>query len=377
MVVVTHERGSYPVIVEPGILDRLPRLAAEHLDGRRTALITDDNVGELYGRYLAGTNPAWQVRGRTCTEGSPPGWRERFSFSPGEASKSRETWASLTDRLIDAGHGPGSAIIALGGGVTGDLAGFVAATLGRGVPYLQVPTTLLAMVDSAIGGKTGVNTAAGKNLVGAYHAPRAVIADPLTLATLPDEHFRGGLAEAVKHALVADPAYLEWLTSRAAAIRGRDAVVLTELVERSVAIKARIVSGDERELGERAVLNVGHTVAHALEQASGWSLSHGDAVALGLVAEAVLAERLGVGERGLSDAIRAALTAAGLPLRLDRPLDPIAVLAALRTDKKARAGELRFALLAAPGRPHAPGGCWTTTAPEPEIVAALEAIGTR
>jgi 3-dehydroquinate synthase len=375
VVTVAHAGGSYPVIIEPGVLDRLPELAVRHLAGRRTALITDETVGNLYARYLAGASPAWQSRPRTCSDTSPAGWRERFAFPAGEQSKTRDTWAALTDRLLAAGFGRGSAIVALGGGVVGDLAGFVAATLGRGVPWMQVPTTLLAMVDASVGGKTGVNTAAGKNLVGAFHPPTAVVADPLTLSTLPETDFRGGLAEAVKHGLIADAGYLEWLLGHATEIAARDAVLLSELVRRSVAIKSRIVSADEREAGERAVLNAGHTVAHALEAATGYAIPHGDAVALGLVAEAALAERLGIAERGLAETVRAALERFGLPTRLAEPVPAGGIVAAMATDKKGDALVPRFALIAAPGRPHRAESRWTAAAPEPEIVAALSRIG--
>jgi 3-dehydroquinate synthase len=375
VVTVTHAGGSYPVIIEPGVLERLPELAARHLAGRRTALITDETVGDLYARYLAGVNPAWQSRPRTCSDASPAGWRERFAFAAGEQSKTRETWAALIDRLLAAGFGRGSAIVALGGGVVGDVAGFVAATLGRGIPWMQVPTTLLAMVDASVGGKSGVNTAAGKNLVGAFHPPAAVVADPLTLGTLPEAGFRGGLAEAVKHGLIADAGYLDWLSVHASGIAARDAVLLSELVRRSVEIKARIVSADEREAGERAVLNAGHTVAHALEAVTEWAIPHGDAVALGLVAEAALAERLGAAERGLVETVSGALERFGLPTRLAARLPAGRIVAAMATDKKGDAGGPRFALIAAPGRPHRTGDRWTSAAPEPEIVAALDRIG--
>jgi len=368
------------VLVEPGIMERMPELVAQHLPGRRTALITDDTVSELYGRYLAGSNPAWGSRPRTCADGSPAGWRERFTFPAGEQSKTRETWAALTDQLLAAGHGAAAGVVALGGGVTGDLAGFVAATLGRGVPIVQVPTTLLAMVDASLGGKTGVNTSTGKNLIGAFHPPSAVIADPLVLGTLPVEHYRGGLAEAVKHSLVADADYLGWLTAHATAILGRDPVLLTELIERSVRIKLRIAGTDERDRGERAVLNAGHTVAHAIERVSGWSVPHGDAVAIGLHAESLLAERLGVAAPGLAKHVSDALARFGLPTTLTeagQPLPAADLLAAMRLDKKSRAGEIRLALLTDAGRPHEAAGCWTTAAPEPEIVAALGGIGAR
>ncbi len=363
------------MLVEPGILERLPALAAEYLPGRRTALVSDDTVSELYGRYLAGANPAWQSRGRICSDGSPAGWRERFTVPPGEHSKTREMWAALTDRLLAAGHGRGSGIVAMGGGVVTDLAGFVAATFARGVPTLLVPTTLLGMVDAAIGGKTGVNTPAGKNLVGAFHPPAAVVADPLTLATLPGSVLADGLAESLKHGLVADEGHLDWIVAHAAAIEGRDAVALAALIERSVAIKSGIVAADARDDGKRALLNAGHTVAHAIEHVSGFAVPHGRAVGLGLLAEAILARRMKLAGQPLEDAVRHALRAFGLATALAPSLPAADLVAAMRADKKALAGEIRFALLAAPGRPAGGPHCWTHAAAEGEIVASLRAIG--
>lgn len=375
MVTITHAAGSYPVLIEAGILGRLPDLAAEYLGERRTALVTDASVGELYGDFLRGTNVAWMARPRICSDTEMRGWRERFEFAAGERFKTRDTWAAITDRLLSAGYGRDSAIIALGGGVVGDLAGFVAATLARGVPFMQVPTTLLAMVDAAIGGKTGVNTRDGKNLVGAFHAPTAVVADPLALGTLSDAELRNGLAEAVKHGLVADADYFAWLATHADQILGRHADALAGLVRRSVEIKASVVMDDEDEHGRRAVLNAGHTVAHALERASGFSIAHGAAVALGLVAEAALAERLGIAQAGLANAVRATLEQFGIVTRLEGPLNAQAVIRAMSGDKKNRGGEVRFALVAAIGRAHHDGDCWTSAAPDGAIVASLSAIG--
>src|SRR5215210_7555247 len=273
-VVVTHSLGSYPVYVQSGALARLPQIIQELLPDRRIALIADARVHSLY---------------RSGQWGSAPWEGETLTFEPGEKSKTRESWAELTDQLTERGFGRDAGLVALGGGVTGDLAGFVAATYMRGIPYLQVPTTVLAMLDASVGGKTGVDTPRGKNLVGAFHPPAAVIADPKTLETLPEREYRSGLAEAVKHGLIADAAYLEWIESNADAITKRDSRALVHLVRRSVEIKARIVSDDERETGRRAILNAGHTLAHALEQDSGYQISHGEAVGLGLIAESYLA----------------------------------------------------------------------------------------
>jgi len=357
-VVVAHALGRYPVYVETGVLGRLGPLLAEHLAGRRVAMIADAAVHRLYRDGRLG----------------PVGWSgEALTFEPGEESKTRDEWARLTDELLRRGFGRDSGIVALGGGVAGDLAGFVAATYLRGVPYVQVPTTLLAMLDASVGGKTGVDTAEGKNLIGAFHPPAAVIADPAALATLPERDFRGGLAEAVKHGVVADAAYFAWIEREADALLRRDLSALERLVRRSVEIKAEVVSADEREGGRRAILNAGHTVAHALERASAYRVPHGEAVALGLVAEAALAEELGVASPGLGARIAALLTRLGLPVRLASPLPPDAIVPAMASDKKNRAGTIRFALPRAVG---AMGGEteWTVAAPERAIRKALASI---
>ncbi len=358
-VLVRHALGSYPVYVEPGALARLDQLVGEHLSGRRVAMIADESVHQLYQNGRMGVAP-W--KGETIT------------FAAGEKSKTRDTWARLSDSLIDRSFGRDSALIALGGGVTGDLAGFVAATYMRGVPYLQVPTTLLAMVDASVGGKTGVDTPQGKNLVGAFHPPAAVVADPKTLATLPDRDYRGGLVEAVKHGLIADRSYFEWMEANAAAISSRSLDHLTQLIRRSVEIKADVVSADERESGRRAILNAGHTVAHALEQASDYSLPHGEAVALGLVVECELAERLGLASPGLRSRVAALLRRLGLPERLPPGLEPTALVVRMATDKKNRDGKIHFALPRQLGEMHHGNG-WTTAAQAEAIEAAVASIG--
>jgi 3-dehydroquinate synthase len=354
-VIVTYTGGSYPVYVEPGALSRLDALVKEHLPGRRAAMVGDATVMELYRSGRLG-NAGWSGEGLT--------------FASGEKSKNRETWTRLTDALLERGFGRDSGLIALGGGVTGDLVGFVAATYMRGVPYLQVPTTLLAMLDASVGGKTGVDTPQGKNLIGAFHPPTAVVADPLTLTTLPERDYRAGLAEAVKHGLIADPDYFEWMEAQAMALTQRDLPALTRLIRRSVEIKAEVVGGDEREAGRRAILNAGHTVAHALEQVSNYGLPHGEAVALGLVVECELAEQLGIARPGLRRRVGELLTRLGLPERLLLPLEPTALLGSMSADKKNRGGQIHFALAEELGRIHHPNG-WTTPVPEAAIRLAM------
>jgi 3-dehydroquinate synthase len=357
-VIVTHALGSYPVYVEAGALARLDELVAEHLPRRRVAMIADASVHELY---------------RSGRLGAAPWNGETITFAAGERSKTRDSWARLTDALMERGFGRDSGVLALGGGVTGDLAGFVAATYMRGVPYLQVPTTLLAMLDASVGGKTGVDTPRGKNLVGAFHPPAAVIADPQTLATLPDRDYRAGLAEAVKHGLIADRAYFEWMETNAPALTSRGLDPLTRLIRRSIEIKAEVVSGDERESGRRAILNAGHTVAHALEQVSGYELPHGEAVALGLVVECELAEQLGVASAGLRKRVSALLGRLGLPERLPPRLEPSALFGSMAADKKNRSGQVHFALARQLGEMHRENG-WTTAVPAEAIRAAMTAL---
>jgi 3-dehydroquinate synthase len=249
--------------------------------------------------------------------------------------------------MLAKGYGRDAAIVALGGGVVGDLAGFVAATFMRGIPVIQVPTTLLAMIDASIGGKTAVDTPAGKNLVGAFHAPAAVLIDPQVLATLPLRQVRAGFAEAVKHGVIADEPYLNDVASGAPRLLSADGPKgdsMIPLIVRSVEIKADIVSRDEREEGLRQVLNFGHTIGHAVELVSGYSLLHGEAVAIGMALESGLAETIGLARTGTAATVLSALQSAGLPTALPPGLDGDAVIEAMRSDKKGRSGRMRFAL---------------------------------
>ena len=256
-------------------------------------------------------------------------------------------WARLTDQMLGKGYGRDSAVIALGGGVVGDLAGFVAATFMRGIPVVQVPTTLVAMVDASIGGKTAVDTFAGKNLVGAFHPPAAVLIDPQLLATLPLRELRAGFAEIIKHGVIADEPYLFQVASSASdllAQGGSMSDMTVSLIVRSVEIKADIVSRDEREEGLRKVLNFGHTIGHAVEMVSGYSLLHGEAVAIGMALESRLAERIGLAQTGTAATVIRTLQAAGLPTDLPKDYGPEAVIEAMRSDKKGRSGKMMFAL---------------------------------
>lgn len=335
---VHHAAGSYPVVIEPGALNQLPALVAEWLPARRLAVITDRHVARVIDHALK--VPVLVV-------------------PPGEGSKSRRRWSDLTDQLLDLGFGRDGGLVAVGGGVVGDLTGFVAATFQRGIPYVQVPTSLLAMVDASVGGKTGLNTHHGKNLVGAFHPPAGVLIDPVVIQSLGSTHVRGGLVEAIKHGLVADAEYLAWIDGHQAELSARVPEVLARLVRRSVEIKAAIVAEDELETGRRAILNAGHTVGHALEWLSGYRLPHGDAVALGLVVEARIATLLGLAPAGLAEELAARFAGIGVPLALPAADQDDRLLDVMRRDKKVRDGAFRLALPRTPGA-LATSSEWTT-----------------
>jgi 3-dehydroquinate synthase len=278
-----------------------------------------------------------------------------LTFPAGERSKTRETKARLEDALASAGIGRDALVVAIGGGVTGDLAGFVAATWHRGVPIVQIPTSLLAMVDAGLGGKTGVDIPAGKNLVGAFHQPAALYADLDVLGTLPDREYRCGLAEVVKTAVALDARLFARLERAAGRLARRDAAALEDVVIRCLRWKGRVVAADEREAGNRAVLNLGHTVAHAVEAASRFRLRHGEAVAIGIATELRIAERMTGFPAKDTARVVALLGAFGLRTKIPPGLAIEEVLSFARRDKKARAGVVRCSLPAGLGR-MPPGG---------------------
>jgi len=326
-------RGS-SIRIAPGLLAKAGAITREVAPAHRYALITDSNVGPLY---------AEKVRNQF-----EKGSAEVLTIPSGESNKTRESWARLTDQMLAKKFGRDSVVIALGGGVVGDLAGFVAATFMRGIPVVQIPTTLVAMVDASIGGKTAVDTPAGKNLVGAFHPPAVVLVDPQLLATLPLREMRAGFAEIVKHGVIADDVYLREVASGASkmlsAAGGFASDRMLSLLVRSVEIKAEIVSRDEREEGLRKTLNFGHTIGHAVELVSGYSLLHGEAVAIGMALEARLAEQIGVAKAGTAATIVKALQSAGLPTELPTGFMAGEVIEAMKSDKKGVSGKTRFAL---------------------------------
>ena len=330
---------GYQVHVGPWLLDEVGRITVDVAPARTYAIITDENLSIIAAPNVIGSLRHFAPHSRMLVN----------AIVPGEQRKTREEWARLTDWLLENRCGRDTTVIALGGGVVGDLAGFVAATYMRGIPIVQVPTSLLAMVDASVGGKVGVDTPSGKNLVGAFHQPAAVIIDPTVLQTLPAEHRRAGLAEVFKHGLIADAAYL--VEAKTVAPRLLDArhadwhgEWLTSLVARSVEIKADVVQRDERESGMRQILNFGHTVGHAVEAASDFTMLHGEAIAVGMAVEANLAEELGVAAPGLVAHVTIALGTVGLPTRLPSEMNQDTLIELMHMDKKARDARLMFAL---------------------------------
>lgn len=333
---------SYPVYVGGGALEALGDLYAKHGLGPRAAIVTDKNVEKVHGRRVLLLLKDASVDAQL------------IPIPPGESSKSARWADRLYTRLIWGGYDREATIVALGGGMVGDLAGFVAATYLRGVRWVQVPTTLLAQVDAAIGGKTGINHRLGKNLIGAFHQPRFVLADPDTLESLPRRELGSGLAETAKYGLIRDAELFAELEAEVAGGRkieqGRtQGNRLATWVERSVRIKSEIVSRDERESGERALLNFGHTLGHALEVASEGRLLHGEAVAWGMLGEAWISrERRWLPQRSL-DRVRALVRDLGAPsLSHDLEIDPL--IAYIHRDKKTRGGRIRAVLLREIGR---------------------------
>lgn len=332
---VRLDKRSYPILVGPGLLGSQP-LLAEHAAAGKLLVVTDDIVG-----------PLWMPRLEQGLSSRP---FEVCVLPGGEEQKTLGNVAVIIDALVAGRLNRDGMVLALGGGVIGDIAGFAAASYQRGIAIVQLPTTLLAQVDSSVGGKTGVNHPGGKNLIGAFHQPTAVIADTDVLTTLPDRQLRAGLTEIVKAALVADAAFFAWLEANLSRLLAKEPAALAEAICRACAIKAAIVAEDERELGRRALLNLGHTFGHAIEAGAGYGLVlHGEAVAAGLVLAAELSARLGRLPGADALRVRALLAAAGLPVDPPR-LGAPRMLELMAMDKKVKGGAIRLVLLEGIGR---------------------------
>jgi 3-dehydroquinate synthase len=339
---------AYDIVIGSGLIDRAGILCRPLLAAPRAIIVSDDNVAPLYGARLAASLEKAGVRVAAVT------------VPPGEGSKDFAAFAELINRLLDHRADRKTTLVALGGGVVGDLAGFAAAVLLRGVDFIQVPTTLLAQVDSSVGGKTGINTRHGKNLVGAFYQPRLVLADTDVLDTLPRRELLAGYAEVAKYGLIDQPDFFDWCEANGAALLAGDRARRIQAIEQSCLAKARIVAADERETTDlRALLNLGHTFGHALEAETGFGhdLLHGEAVGTGMAMAFDLSAELGLCPRHDADRVRRHLGAVGLPVRLRsiggdnrRRWQAERLIEHMRGDKKAEAGKLTFVLVRGIGK---------------------------
>jgi len=352
---LTVELGSrsYPILIGSGLLSR-GDLLQEHVPGRDILLVSNTIVGPLYSAALKKG-----LGDRRIVEVTLP---------DGESHKTLATVTRVLDVLVTNRFARDCTVVALGGGVVGDMAGFAAACYQRGVAYVQVPTTLLAQVDSSVGGKTGVNHPGGKNLIGAFHQPSAVIADTETLKTLPLRELRAGLAEVIKYGLICDEELFTWLEQNMEKLLAHDAAELTYAIHRSCEIKAEIVGRDEREQGDRALLNLGHTFGHALESVTGYTKwLHGEAVGAGLLMAATMSSESGLMPAANVERLRKLLERAGLPTEA-RDLKPDTVLEHMRIDKKVKSGRIRLVLMRSIG-----GSFVTADYPDAALRRTLEA----
>lgn len=335
---LTVELGerSYPIYIGSGLLGD-PAYFEPHIAGRQVMIVTNTTVRPLYADALKAA-----LGGREVAEAVLP---------DGEEYKTLATLNMVFDALLARRFDRRCTIVALGGGVVGDIAGFAAASYQRGVSFIQVPTTLLAQVDSSVGGKTGVNHPLGKNMIGAFHQPRCVVADTGTLETLPDRELSAGLAEVIKYGLISDPEFFDWLESNIGALRRREPDLLAYAIERSCADKAAVVAADEREAGQRALLNLGHTFGHAIETGLGYGeWLHGEAVAAGMCMAARMSRLAGWIEPADEHRIERLVESAGLPTSPPQSLHPSQFLELMSVDKKVMDGQLRLVLLKGIGR---------------------------
>lgn len=331
--------SSYEIRIGKDILDRMVLLIAKNHKAGRYVVITDDCVGDLYGKkFLAALKDMGAVA-------------SLIDFPAGESSKNINTVLDITGKLIEGEADRETCLIALGGGVVGDIAGFVASVFMRSVPYIQIPTTLVAQVDSSIGGKTGIDLPYGKNLLGTFYQPAAVFASLSFLETLPEKEFNNGLAEIIKYGVIDDEKMFRTLEDGIDAVKAKDQKILLNLVESCCQIKRSIVEIDEKEQGLRRILNFGHTLGHALETISKFTITHGEGVALGMIAAARISEKMGYLKNGEAGRIAALIRQTGLPVKIPKSLDGEKIIAQLRMDKKKKDGIIHFVLLKKIGMP--------------------------
>lgn len=336
--------SSYEICIGNSIGDRMALLLSKNHKANRHIVVTDSNVGPLHGQKLLAVLRDVGLNA------------ELIEFPAGEAAKNINTALDITAQLLKSGADRNSMLIALGGGVVGDMVGFIASVFMRSIPYIQVPTTLLAQVDSSIGGKTAIDLPYGKNLLGTFYQPRAVFADLSYLGTLPDKEFNNGLAEVIKYGIIDDEKMFRLLEEKMAPVKGKDPALLLKIVENCCRIKKSIVEIDEKEQGLRRILNYGHTLGHALEAQSNFTLAHGEAVALGMIAAARISENSGYLDQASRERIERIVGEAGLPVRIPQDMATEGILSRLKMDKKKEGDVIHFVLLKKIGMPFVNGG---------------------
>lgn len=354
----TNPSSSYKIFIGRDIIDRIGVILTKGNRANRYVIVTDSQVSTLYGKMVLETLKKLDLK------------VDLIDFPSGENSKNMPTCLRLADALITLGVDRHSALIALGGGVVGDMTGFVASIYMRGIPFFQIPTTLMAQVDSSIGGKTGIDLPAGKNLLGTFYQPQAVFIDLTFLQTLTERDYTNGLSEIIKYGIIEDPELLDSLEERAEAIKRRDSGGLLErIITRSCRIKKRIVEMDEKEGGLRRILNFGHTIGHAVEAESGYALSHGESVAIGMVCAASLSVKRDYLALKDMERIESLIRAFGLPHRIPQRMETNAIVSRMTKDKKKRGDIVPFVLLKKIGLPFINGGV-----PETVIQETIEVL---
>lgn len=351
---------SYDVVFGRDLFAQIARELKESQFGSRYAIITDSNVRPLYGGSLANSLEKEGLAVNT------------FSFTAGEQNKTRETKQEIEDKMLESGLGRDTVILALGGGVVGDLAGFIAATFNRGVPYIQIPTTLLAQADSSIGGKVAVDTTYGKNLIGAFKQPRKVYIDVTTLETLVERDYRTGLAETIKHGIIQDAEFFHYLQQNVDSILGRVADFLLNIAKQNCRIKGNVVEQDPHERGLRRILNYGHTVGHALEQLSDFALPHGEAISIGMMVSGRIANILGYLSQSELFQQEQLLLKMGLPTSLPQGILIKSIIEITSRDKKAKGGRVRYVLPLSIGRTHEFAGAYASYVDNDVVTKALQ-----
>lgn len=329
---IKTEDKSYNIVIEEGVLKKIPEKLKEAGLGHKFAIITDSTVKPLYAEDLS------QAIKKTDLD------NKIISFPAGEENKSREVKAWIEDQMLEDKFGRDSAVIALGGGVVGDIAGYVAASYTRGLPYVQIPTTLVACVDSSIGGKTAVDTPHGKNLIGAFYQPWAVFIDVNTLLTLNKKEIQEGLAEVIKYGVIKDPELFSFLEEKMDLVFSYDKAALTYIIKTGCEIKGHVVENDERESNLRKILNFGHTIGHAVENLSDYKISHGQAISIGMVAEGKLAVEMGIWNEKELTQMTNLIEKAGLPIEIPEYMKVDQIIDAMKLDKKSRGGHIEMVL---------------------------------